>query len=171
MAKWNIKELFWRTEEIEEPEVPGAAAPVSAPISIPGSANASLPPAPVVEPRRAPLDEMLLALRDVQGVVGSLAVGLDGTLWGRDLPRVFDEEATQRLASRVVQLHDALTSEGGSVDSGTLRYQGYQFHLGVAAGGLIGVLTEENVNMPALRMALRLVARRLSSTLAMSHTG
>jgi predicted regulator of Ras-like GTPase activity (Roadblock/LC7/MglB family) len=143
MAKWSIKELFWRSAEVDGGIEP--AEPVSA-----------------VE-RTVGVDGVLRTLRDVQGVVGSVAIGVDGAVWGRDLPTTFDEESTSRLAQRLAQLYEALTSEGDQFDAAALRYQGYRFHISRALPGLLGVLTQEQVNLPALSMAMKLAGRKIAT--------
>jgi predicted regulator of Ras-like GTPase activity (Roadblock/LC7/MglB family) len=168
MAKWNIKDLFWRTDEVDDVDEAVLSSVDSAKGT--GSHAPTSQPDPrsgVVHLARGPLDDVLASLRDVQGVVGSLAVGTDGVMWARDLPAIFDEDSTQRLAARLVQLYEALGSDGSALESGTLRYQAYHFHLGVVSSGVVGVLAEEHVNLPALRMALRLVGRRLATAAGM----
>jgi predicted regulator of Ras-like GTPase activity (Roadblock/LC7/MglB family) len=145
-SKWSFKELFWRS-----------AAPGSA---VDGEGEHAAP-ASGTTPRAGGVDAHLTTLRDIQGVVGSLAIGTDGAIWGRDLPRTFDDDSAQRLAQRLAQLHDALTSDGDEFDAAALRYQGYRFHIARAVPGLIGVLTQEQVNLPALTMAMRLVAKKV----------
>jgi predicted regulator of Ras-like GTPase activity (Roadblock/LC7/MglB family) len=111
----------------------------------------------------APSNEPLPLLRDVQGVLGSLVISPGGAVYARDLPPNFDEHKTARLAQRLAQLYETLAGEGGHFEAGTLQYQGHQFHVSCADGGLIGVLTEQRVNLPALAMALKVVARRIAT--------
>lgn len=144
MAKWSLRELFWRNDDVDVAEAE----------TLPSS-----------ELQRAPsaASSVLAPLRDVQGVLGSLAIGLDGSVWARDLPPTFDDDSTARLAQRLAQLHEALSSEGDQFDAGALRYQAYRFHIARALPGLLGVLTQDQVNLPALAMAMKLVSRKLSS--------
>lgn len=144
MAKWSLRELFWRNDDIDV--AASEAHPSSELQRTPSAASSVLAP-----------------LRDVQGVLGSLAIGLDGAVWVRDLPPTFDDDSTARLALRLAQLHDALSSEGDQFDAGALRYQAYRFHIARALPGLLGVLTQDQINLPALAMAMKLVSRKLSS--------
>lgn len=141
MSTW-LKELFWRSAEFEENQ--------------PGSV-------PVESAKAPPNSGVLAGLRDVEGVIGSLALTRDGGLVGQDLPHVLDEATVRRLATRLSQLGDALLTSGGDFESSTLHFENYQLHLGLLSPGLIGVVTEERVNQPALNMALRVAARRLAS--------
>lgn len=141
MSTW-LKELFWRSAEFEEGEPERA---------------------PVESPSAPPNGGVLAGLRDIEGVIGSLAITRDGGLVGQDLPRVFDEATVRRLATRLGQLGDALLSSGGEFESSTLHFENYQLHLGLLSPGLIGVVTEAQVNQPALNMALRVAARRLTA--------
>jgi predicted regulator of Ras-like GTPase activity (Roadblock/LC7/MglB family) len=147
VAKWKLSELFWRTEPVQTADGGAVEDAVS-------------------ERKPNPATAALLSLRDVEGVVGSIAVQLDGSVWCRDLPPIFDADSTARLALRVAQLHEALTAEGDQFDVSALRYQGYRFHIARALPGLLGVLTREQVNLPALSMAMKLAGRKLSAQVA-----
>lgn len=144
MAKWSLRELFWQSDDVE-------------------LADSQSNPNTQVQPTQPAVASLLRPLRDVQGVVGSLAIGLDGSVWAHDLPPTFDDDSTARLALRLAQLHEALTSEGDQFDAGALRYQAYRFHVARALPGLLGVLTQDQVNLPALAMGMKLVSRKLAS--------
>ena len=156
MAKWSFKDLFWRAAE---PPL-AVTEPFSSPSGPPtlNSLTNSSPP----RSRREP-GACLDGLRDVPGVVGSVAMTLDGALLGRDLPQQFDAAVAERLGARLVQMREALVNEGDVFETATLRYQNYDLHVGQVDNMLLGVLTNEAINLPALSMALKLVGRKLSS--------
>ena len=124
--------------------------------------------AETIELGRAPdgLSEALQALRDVQGVVGSIVVDLAGRVRASDLPRLFDEYTVRLLAARMIDLKLGLGAASEQPLSGTLDFQDYSFHVKSFASGLIGVLLEESAQTPALGMALNLVSRRVAAELA-----
>jgi hypothetical protein len=157
MAPWKLRNLFWIAAEDEESEA--STEPAEAEVQPTSSAG---------PPSVSPVERILLSLKDIDGVVGSVAVGVDGALLGQTLPRVFPSEAATRLASRLGQMYDALHSDAGGQNppkAGALRYRDFLLYVNPIPHGLIGVLTEERVNGPVLAMALRVVARQLETAL------
>jgi predicted regulator of Ras-like GTPase activity (Roadblock/LC7/MglB family) len=140
---WNsVKRLFWQFEDADFGPPPSETFHVAP------------PPVPPLE-----------LLRDVEGVVGSLAVRPDGALLATNMPRVFDEAALRRLARRVIQLHSVVTSDGGEFTASSTQYQTYELHVERIPSGLVGVLADDRLNPAALRMAIRAVGRRIEESL------
>jgi hypothetical protein len=149
MAKWKLKDLFWISgSDADEP--PAAADP--------GSANKSSTEGEL------PIDHTLCTLRDVKGVVGSIAVANSGDVLGSDLPRAFDGTAKDALAMRLTQLRAALASAEHPLKSAAFRYQGHSLFVSQREWGLLGVLAEAQTHEPALDMVARLVSQRLDTT-------
>jgi predicted regulator of Ras-like GTPase activity (Roadblock/LC7/MglB family) len=157
MAKWKIKDLFWVTDP--EPE-PAAALPVGA--------HSAAPAASLAQP--SPVDRVLSMLRDVDGVVGSLAVANGGDVLGSDLPRLFDQEAMQTLALRLSQLRAALFSADTPLRTAAFRYESHALHVSQLDCGLLGVLAELRTHVPALEMASKLVGQRLDAAVSRGAT-
>ncbi len=109
----------------------------------------------------ANLKLVLSSLRDVEGIVGSFVVNADGDVVAQDLPAYFDGVAEQ-VAPRAVRLRDALSLSEGSVSTCTIRYADHKLSLRSVHGALLAVLGNSQVNAPALRMAMNLVARKCS---------
>jgi hypothetical protein len=153
MVKWKLKELFWQSAEEDEltPSEP---------------ANARESPLEAGARQRTPLVQVLELMKDVDGVVGSLAVANGGTLLGDDLPRLFDRARVARLGNRVLQLRAALAGEGAPLKSAAFRYESYDLHLSQLPWGVLGVLSEHRAESPALAMALKVVGQRVESVLA-----
>jgi hypothetical protein len=151
MGRWKLKDLFWISGD-EEDDAGRAPAPRSA------GAKEAARHAPEV--RRA-----LQLLRDVSGVLGSLAVTNDGDLYGSDLPRAFDSGALEALGMRLSQLRAALASADRPLRAATFRYQGHSLFVSQLDIGLVGILAEQQTNAPALDMVTKLVGQRLSATI------
>lgn len=149
MAKWRLKNLFW----ISPDEDTESATDV----------EASEPPRPV--------ESVLSILKDVDGVVGSIVARTDGTVLGYDLPRTFDHAAAEGAARQMSLLRTALAMEPGGLKTGVLRFRDFHFHVDEVPSGLLGVLAAEKTDRPALRMAVRLLARRLEDALNSGGSG
>ena len=112
----------------------------------------------------AALREALSALKDLDGVVGSIAIDASGSVRASDLPRIFDPASIELLGSKMVELRLALTSDAREPISGRLEFEGYSFHVRSFPLGMVGVLLTESAHEPALTMALNLVSRRVAAT-------
>lgn len=151
MGSWKLKDLFWITSDEEGDDPSPARAQLGA--------DAKKAAAKAPEVRRA-----LQLLRDVSGVLGSIAVTNDGDLCGSDLPRAFDASALESLGMRMSQLRAALASADRPMKTATFRYQGHSLFVSQLDFGLVGILAEQQTNAPALDMVTRLVGQRLNAT-------
>lgn len=109
--------------------------------------------------------QSLAALRDIQGVHGSFFVSPAGRLVSKDLPSVFDEALFAEVGPRIVRLQETLTSTGDEVDMCLLRYAEHKLFVRPTVTGSLCVLMADSVNLPALKMAVNLAARRVNSEL------
>jgi hypothetical protein len=150
MAKWKFKDLFWISGSDAGEQRAGPPDPRS-----PGKGAA---------PDELPIDGTLSMLRDVKGVVGSIAIANAGDVLGSDLPRAFDRTAKDALAMRLIQLRAALASAEHPLKSAAFRYQGHSLFVSQLEWGLLGVLAESQTHEPALDMVARLVGQRLQAT-------
>jgi hypothetical protein len=165
MAKWKLKDLFWVSSTEAE------AAPVSTSPKIEVTASSEAPLEVDVElsaPRNPQVEKVLTMLRDVDGVVGSVAVTNAGELLGSDLPRLFEAPGLDALALRLSQLRAALLSADTPMKTAAFRYDGHALHISQLDCGLLGVLAELRTHEPALDMAARLVGQRLEATVGRS---
>lgn len=105
----------------------------------------------------------LRTLKDVEGVFGSFLIGETGELFGKDLPAVFHDEVFEETGPRIVRLCEAIEHGGEALDSLVLRFADHKLHVRRSKGGLLCVIANADTNLPALRMALALVARRLGT--------
>jgi predicted regulator of Ras-like GTPase activity (Roadblock/LC7/MglB family) len=114
------------------------------------------------------ISQTLSALRDIQGVHGSFFVSGAGRLVSKDLPGVFDEALFAEVGPRIARLQETLTSAGDDVDMCLLRFAEYKLFLRPTVTGFLCVLMASSVNLPALKMAVSLAARRINAELAAS---
>lgn len=107
------------------------------------------------------IDETLRTLRDVQGVYGSFVIAGTGALIAQDLPAVFDQDLFAEVGPRATRLYETFLSGGEELDACMLRYAEHKLYLRRMTWGLIGIISDVAVNMPALRMVVNLVIRRI----------
>jgi predicted regulator of Ras-like GTPase activity (Roadblock/LC7/MglB family) len=158
MAGWKIKNLFWISDEDESEE--------TEPTPTEAAREVELPPVPSARGAVGTIDRILAGLSDVDGVVGGLAISPEGTVLGCMPPRLYDEETLDRLGARIAQLRAALISDAEGANApkgGVVRFRQHQLYLNPIASGIVGVLADNRVNVPALTMALRVVAQQLDA--------
>lgn len=106
----------------------------------------------------------LETLRDLEGVVGSFVVNDAGDVLAEDVPAYFGESA-QNVGPRALRFFEALSmaSDSESISHSILHYGTHKMLLRPVRGGLLASIFVSEMNMPALRMALNLVARKLDA--------
>jgi predicted regulator of Ras-like GTPase activity (Roadblock/LC7/MglB family) len=100
----------------------------------------------------------LQSLRDIDGVYGSFVVDATGEPTARDLPAVFDEHTLAESGFRIARLWEVV-SEGGAPEYAMLEFSEYCLFLRRIATGCLCVVVPPQVNVLALRLAARWVAR------------
>lgn len=109
----------------------------------------------------------LEALRDIEGVYGSF-ISEGGRVRARDLPKFFDDrvlrESSPRL-SRVWETFSTLSEAGKDPSYVVLNYAGHKLYLRPVGKCVLCIVASSDINMPALRMAVNLVQRRLEPLL------
>jgi predicted regulator of Ras-like GTPase activity (Roadblock/LC7/MglB family) len=105
------------------------------------------------------------ALRDVAGVHGSFVLQLSGELVGKDLPAVFHDELFVEVGARLSRFIETMAADGDDVASAVLRFDEHRLYVTRFAHGLLAVITSNDINFAALRMALTLTTRRLEPEL------
>ena len=148
---WSkFKGLFWQAAEDDEDEDADTQGPGASPNEV---------------------AEALSALKDLDGVVGSIAIDASGSVRAADLPRVFDTATIELIGSRMVELRSVLTEDAREPISGSLEFEGHSFHVKSFPLGMVGVLFDDSAHKPALSMALNLVSRRVAATLETARQG
>jgi hypothetical protein len=107
--------------------------------------------------------ETLQGLREIEGVQGTFILRAgDGQLLGRDLPAVIDDKILANIGPRIDRLFD-IVDASPPTDSLALRFGDQRLDVRRVGMAELCVLAEATVSVPALRMAMRLVERKLAS--------
>lgn len=119
--------------------------------------------APAAQPFSTTLQRALQSLRDIEGVYGSFVLDAAGKPIARDLPGVFDDHTLAESGERISRLW-AVLSEAAPPEYTLLDFAEYSlFVRGLfahgAAAGCLCVVTPPTVNLLALRLASKWVAR------------
>ena len=100
----------------------------------------------------------LQSLRDIDGVYGSFLIDADGETRARDLPSVFDDQTLAESGARIAQLWEVIC-DGGAPDHVLLEFAEYNLFLRRVGTGCLCVVVPTQVNVLALRLACKGVAR------------
>jgi len=106
---------------------------------------------------------ILSTLRDVSGVIGSFVVSADGECIARDIAPMFTNDLLHDVGPRIMRLAQAFSVERSEVMSCLVRYREHTLLVRGFSRGSVCVISEANVNLPALKMGVTLSVRRLSS--------
>jgi predicted regulator of Ras-like GTPase activity (Roadblock/LC7/MglB family) len=112
-------------------------------------------------PAEASWENPLSPLRDVPGVGGSFVISDMGRLLARDMPPVFGDDVLGEVGPRALRLRDTLAYAGEEMESAVLHYADYLLFLRPLNDGVLCALSAQGVNLPAVKMAMSLCARRL----------
>jgi predicted regulator of Ras-like GTPase activity (Roadblock/LC7/MglB family) len=113
--------------------------------------------------------DSLQALRDVEGVLGSFVIDDTGALLAKDLPAVFYPELFKDVGPRLLRLREAVEAAGDDPQLFVFRFSEHKLHVRCAEQAIVCALSEPRVNLPALKLALTLVARRVRGEHASSQ--
>lgn len=108
----------------------------------------------------------LNSLRDIEGVYGSFVLNANGETVARDLPAVFDDHTLADSGERIVRLWGVL-SENSPPEYALIEFAEYSLFLrglgprGELASACLCVVVPSTVNLLALRLASKWVARSL----------
>jgi hypothetical protein len=109
----------------------------------------------------APIDltaRTLQSLRDIDGVYGSFVINATGELRARDLPPVFDDQTLTDSGMRIARLWEVV-SESAPPEYALLEFAEYNLFLRRVGSGCLCVVVPAQVNVLALRLASKWVAR------------
>jgi len=104
----------------------------------------------------------ILALRDVAGVQGSFVIADDGQIVARDMPAYIEDGVISDVAPRLSRLHESLSSSGSYLETCVLHFSDQRLYARKVPEGFVCMLLVQGANLPALRMAVNLVARRIA---------
>ena len=107
--------------------------------------------------------DTLKTLRDIKGVQGSFVVrAQDGRVLGRDLPAVIDDAILARVGPRIDRLLNIVDSQTPT-ETIAMRFGDHRLDVKRMPAAHLCVLAEASVSAPALRMAVKLVSRKLDN--------
>lgn len=118
----------------------------------------------------ADMSASLGTLRDVSGILGSFVFTEEGRLVAREIPAMFDDVALTEASGRLTRLRDTFAAVGDQMDIAVVRFRDHKLYLKAIGAGMLCIVTEGAVNMPALRMAANLVSRRIGPALQNAAT-
>lgn len=111
------------------------------------------------------LQQALASLRDINGVNGSFIVGMGGQLIARDTSALLSEEILSPVAPRLVRLWDTLREVDQSLDQAVISYESQKLYVRPVVSGLLCTIVPLGTNMPALRMAVNLLLKKVNPRL------
>jgi hypothetical protein len=111
-----------------------------------------------MEPQLHAATRALHSLRDIDGVYGSFILNAAGEPTARDLPTVFDDRTLTDSGFRIVRLWEVV-SENGPPEYAFLEFSEYSLFLRRVGEGCLCVVVPSSVNVLALRLASKWVAR------------
>src|SRR3954465_14726914 len=95
--------------------------------------------------------------------MGSFVCTPDGRLVSREISPVFDDGALAEAGSRLLRMREAFAAGGDEMEVGVIRFRDHRIYTKTLGNSMLMILTEADVNMPALRMAANLVGRRIGA--------
>jgi predicted regulator of Ras-like GTPase activity (Roadblock/LC7/MglB family) len=107
-------------------------------------------------------EQALTSLLDVAGVEGSFLVNSAGSLAAWNMPAPVEEDVLDEASAKLTRLRQAFAVAGHELDFCTIRFATYKLCLKASEVGIICVLTRPDVNLPALRMALKLIINQIA---------
>ena len=109
-------------------------------------------------------EQALTSLLDVAGVEGSFLVNSStGALAAWNMPAAVEEEVLDEASAKLARLRQAFAVSGQQLDFCTVRFANYKLCLKASDVGIICVLTRPDVNLAALRMALKLLLTQIEN--------
>jgi len=112
------------------------------------------------------LVETLHTLRDIKGVQGSFIVRAGtGQVLGRDLTTVLDDATLAQVGPRIDRMLNVVESQPPT-ESLAMCFGDQRLDVRRMGFGHLCVLAEATISQPALRMAIKLVCRKLEGYVA-----
>lgn len=106
-------------------------------------------------------EQALTSLQDLVGVEGSFLVNSTGALAAWNMPSVIEEEVLDEASAKLARLRQAFAVAGHELDFCTVRFANYKLCIKASGVGIICVLTRPDVNVAALRMALKVILSQI----------
>jgi len=112
------------------------------------------------------MQNVLSALKDIPGVVGSFVLNDKGALVSREMPAVYPDDIYPEMGRRLIGVYEAIALQMASLGDFLLKFDGYWFLCRRTTQCFLGILTTETVNYPALKMATNVALRQIDAQVA-----
>lgn len=107
------------------------------------------------------MQQVLTALKDIPGVVGSFVLNDKGALVSREMPAIYPDDIYPEIGRRLIGVYEAIALQMASLGDFLLKFDGYWFLCRRTTQCFLGILTTETVNYPALKMATNVALKQL----------
>lgn len=109
------------------------------------------------------MQQVLTALKDIPGVVGSFVLNDKGALVSREMPAIYPDDIYPEMGRRLIGVYEAIALQMASLGDFLLKFDGYWFLCRRTTQCFLGILTTESVNYPALKMATNVALKQLDA--------
>jgi len=107
------------------------------------------------------MQNVLTALKDIPGVIGSFVLNDKGALVSREMPAIYPDDIYPEMGRRLIGVYEAIALQMASLGDLLLKFEGSWFLCRRTAQCCLGILTTEAVNYPALKMATNVALKQL----------
>jgi predicted regulator of Ras-like GTPase activity (Roadblock/LC7/MglB family) len=114
---------------------------------------------------------VLESLKDIAGVAGSFAVDDAGDVVANAMPAYVQLDDLVKVAPRIQWIVEAAAELRVENEWTIMHFSSYQLQVAPFAGGKLVIVTEPGVNARALRMAARILCRKLERMLDSTAEG
>ncbi len=107
------------------------------------------------------MQNVLTALKDIPGVIGSFVLNDKGALVSREMPAIYPDDIYPEMGRRLIGVYEAIALQMASLGDLLLKFEGSWFLCRRTTQCYLGILTTEAVNYPALKMATNVALKQL----------
>ena len=112
------------------------------------------------------MNRILSALKDIQGVVGSFVIDVNGSLLSREMPALYPDSVFPEIGRRLGGVSGALETQKGPYTELLLKFDAYWLLSRRTPHCSLNILTTDAVNYPALRMATNVAVKQIEEQIA-----
>ncbi len=112
---------------------------------------------------------ILNALRDIPGVVGSFVLADSGPLICREMPAIYPDNIFPEMGRRLSGMKDAMETQTEPYSDLLLKFDEYWLLSRRASKCTLNILATQTVNYPALRMATNVALKQIEDKVAAGY--
>ncbi|HEX8311103.1 MAG TPA: hypothetical protein VF614_07290 [Chthoniobacteraceae bacterium] len=112
------------------------------------------------------MQNVLSALKDIPGVVGSFVLNGRGALASSEMPAIYPASIYPEIGRRLLSIHEAIDGQVQASTECVLKFDSYWFLARRTAQCFLGIVTTDAVNYPALRMATNVALKQICDSLS-----